>query len=77
MKLTDAVRFRLRNIIEERGLTQYQIHKEGGIAKSTISQMLSGKKERIEIHTLYEITATIGISLKDFFDDPMFNDIED
>ena len=77
MKLTDAVRFRLRNIIEERGLTQYQIHKEGGIAKSTISQMLSGKKERIEIHTLYEITATIGITLKDFFDDPMFNDIED
>ena len=77
MKLTDAVRFRLRNIIEERGLTQYQIHKEGGIAKSTISQILSGKKERIEIHTLYEITATIGISLKDFFDDPMFNDIED
>lgn len=77
MKLTDAVRFRLRNIIEKRGLTQYQIHKEGGIAKSTISQILSGKKERIEIHTLYEITATIGISLKDFFDDPMFNDIED
>ena len=77
MTLLDAVRTRLAELIEEKGIRQCTLHKEGGIPRSTISQVLSGKKKKIELHTIYEMTATMGVSLKEFFDDPIFDDISD
>lgn len=77
MTLLDAVRTRLAELIEEKGIKQYTLHKEGGIPRSTISQVLSGKKKKIELHTIYEMTATMGVTLKEFFDDPIFDDISD
>jgi predicted transcriptional regulator len=77
MTLLDAVRTRLANLIAEKGIKQYTLYKEGGIPRSTISQVLSGKKNKIELHTIYEMTATMGVTLKEFFDDPLFDDISD
>lgn len=34
----------LRHLVESRGVTQSQLSKEAGIAKSTISEVLAGKK---------------------------------
>jgi HTH-type transcriptional regulator/antitoxin HigA len=34
----------LRHLMEARGVTQAQLHRETGIAKSTISEMLAGRK---------------------------------
>ena len=48
MTLLDAVRTRLAALIEEKGIKQYTLYKEGGIPRSTISQVLSGKKKKIE-----------------------------
>ena len=50
MTLLDAVRTRLAELIEEKGIKQYTLHKEGGIPRSTISQVLSGKKKKIELY---------------------------
>lgn len=34
----------LRHLMEAKGVTQVQLHREAGIAKSTISEILAGKK---------------------------------
>ena len=34
----------LRHLMEARGITQAQLHRETGVAKSTISEMLAGRK---------------------------------
>lgn len=35
------------------------------------------KVKTVKVDTLYQIADTLGISLKEFFDDPLFDDISD
>lgn len=77
MKLYDAVIARLRTLMQQKGITQYNLNREGGIAKSTLSQLFNGKQENISLNLLYEILSTMGVTIKEFFDDPMFEDIID
>ena len=42
MKLSDAVGKRVENLLAERNMTQYQLYKNGGIPRSTISVTVDG-----------------------------------
>lgn len=77
MKLSEAVGKRVENLLKERNMTQYQLFKNGGIPRSTISVTVDGKYKTVKLDTIYQIAATLGISLKEFFDDPMFDNLED
>ena len=77
MKLSKAVGKRIENLLSERKMTQYQLYKNGGIPRSTISVTIDGKQKTVKLDTIYQICATLEISLKEFFDDVLFNDIED
>lgn len=77
MKLIEAVGQRANNLLKEREMSQYALSKCGGIPKSTISVVIGAKRNAIKIDTIYQITETLGISLKMFFDDPIFEEITD
>ncbi len=77
MKLSEAVGKRIENLLAERNMTQYQLYKNGGIPRSTISVTVDGKYKTVKLDTIYQIVATLGITLKDFFDDKLFDEIED
>ena len=77
MKLSEAVGKRVENLLEERNMTQYQLYKNGGIPRSTISVTVDGKYKTVKLDTIYQIVATLGITLKDFFDDSWLEDLED
>ena len=53
------------------------LYKNGGIPRSTISVTVDGKYKTVKLDTIYQIVATLGISLKEFFDDTLFDEIED
>jgi len=77
MKLSVAIGKRVENLLKERNMTQYQLYKDGGIPRSTISVTVDGKYKTVKMDTVYQITATLGITLKEFFDDPLFDEIDD
>ena len=77
MKLSEAIKLRLYVLMKEKGFSQYDFYVKGGIAKSTVSQVLNGTRERVAIRTIYEMISTMEVSLKEFFDDPIFDDISD
>lgn len=77
MKLIDAVLIRLESIMKDKGASIYSLNKEGGIAKSTLSHLLNHKQNKIMLNLLYDILSTMGVSLKDFFDDPIFDEVTD
>ncbi len=77
MKLYDAVLVRLKQLMLEKGASLYTLNKKGGIPKSTLSQVLNGKQERIMLDLLYEILSTMEVSLKEFFDSPIFDEVTD
>ena len=77
MKLSEAIGKRVEKLLVERNMTQYQLYKNGGIPRSTISVTVGGKYKTVKLDTVYQICATLGISLKEFFDDEVFDNIED
>lgn len=81
MRLIEAIGIRLDKLIKARdNLTEYELAKQAGMPRSTIWKIINPDLTRVKtvkIDTLYQIVDTLGISLKEFFDDPLFDDISD
>ncbi len=77
MKLTEAIAQRVKDLLEERNLKQYALFKKGGVPRSTVSNVVNEKKKRVSTDTVYQICSTLEISLKEFFDDPLFDNLDD
>ncbi len=77
MKLNEAIATRLQNILNERGLTAYKIAKLGGLPKQIVYSVLKCEYQRVSIDVVYQITATLSITLGEFFTDPIFDEVTD
>lgn len=77
MRLVEAIGIRVKNLLEDAGMTQYELSKQGGIPRSTISVIISVKRNSVKSDTLFQIASSLGISLKEFFDDPIFDEVTD
>ena len=77
MTLYDAVLQRLKQIMAEKNASLYSLNKEGGIPKSTLSQVLNKKQSKIKLDLLYDILSTMGVTLQEFFTDPIFEEVTD
>ena len=77
MKLNEAIGKRIETIFQERGLSGYKVAKLGGVPKQVIYSILKCEYKKISIDVIYQITATLDMSLEEFFSDPMFGDISD
>lgn len=77
MKLNEAIAERTKQLLIERSLSNYYLFKMGGIPRSTISAVINAKKKNVTTNTVYQISSTLEISLKEFFDSPIFDTIDD
>lgn len=77
MTLNQAVGIRLKKLLEEKEWNNYTVQREGGVPRVTVGRIVSSKIKTVKLDTLYQITQTMGISLKEFFDDPIFDDLLD
>ena len=77
MTLYDAVLQRLKQIMAEKNASLYTLNKEGGIPKSTLSQVLNKKQKKIKLDLLYDILSTMTVTLQEFFTDPIFEEVTD
>jgi len=76
MKLSDAIRKRIKYYLKEKNMNVWKLCKMSGIPCSTISTFMSGKTELIKIDTLLHICEGFGITLGEFFTEPMFDTAE-
>lgn len=80
MKLIEAVGIRLNNLINDNGLTIYELAKRTGVPRSTVWKIVHPDLTRVKtvkIDTIYQLADTLGIKLKDFFDNPVFDEVND
>ncbi len=81
MKLIEAIGKRLDKLIKQKkDLTQYELAKQAGIPRSTVWKIINPdmtKVKTVKMDTVYQIADTLGISLKEFFDDSIFDEITD
>ena len=73
MKLSDAIRKRIKFFLKEKNMNVWKLCKMSGIPCSTISTFMSGKTELIKLDTLLHICDGFNITLGEFFTDELFN----
>ena len=75
MKLSEAIRKRIKFYLKDKNMNVWNLCKMSGIPCSTISTFMSGKTELLKLDTLLHICEGFNITLKDFFDDSLFYEV--
>lgn len=77
MLLSTAIRERINSLLGEHNMSAWKLYKATGVPKSTINSILSGDSNDPKQSTILHICEGFGITLRQFYDDDIFNDIED
>ena len=73
MKLNKAFSLRVRELLKEKGMTQYKLAQETGLYHSTMTDILNCKYQTPNFRNMALIIRALGISMADFFDSELFN----
>lgn len=76
MNFPDAIKYRITKLAKEHDLSIYAVAMASGIPSSTLNDFFRGKVELPRMDTILHISEGFGMELKDFFDDPVFKNIE-
>lgn len=74
MKLNQAVSERLTQLLNEKGMTQYQLYMKSGVPKSTIGNVINCSYDSVKLRVIHEMCQGLGIGLDAFFDSPLFDE---
>ena len=77
MKMVEAIGTRLEEIMKEKDYNYYRIERDGGVDRTTVADIAQVKYKKVVVNTLYAILQTMGVTMKEFFDSPLFDDIAD
>ena len=74
MQLNEAVSARLKELLRERNMTQYQLYKKSGVPKSSIGNIVNCAYDSVKLRVIHEICQGLEINISDFFDSPYFDE---
>lgn len=74
MRLNQAVSARLKELLQEYGITQYQLYLSSGVPKSTIGNVINCAYDSVKLRVLHELCQGLGIGLDTFFSSPLFQE---
>lgn len=72
MKLKEAISKRLTELLEDKKMTAYGLFIKSGVSQSTISDLKNMNNDGVNVRIIYELCEGLGISLRAFFDSPLF-----
>lgn len=76
MLLPEAIKLRIIELLDTNNMSAYKLSYKGGISPSNISDVLRGKVAEPTISTILHICEGADITLKDFFDSKLFDEVE-
>lgn len=74
MQLNQAVSKRLRQLLKEHEMTQYQLFSRSGVPKSTINNIINCAYDSVKLRIIHEICQGFPISIAEFFQSPLFDE---
>lgn len=77
MKLHEAVEKRILEFCREREITPNKLCTMSGVIQSTVNSIFSGRSKNPKLATIQFLCEGLGITLKEFFDSPLFENLED
>ncbi|MEG0214644.1 MAG: helix-turn-helix transcriptional regulator [Hungatella sp.] len=76
MKVYEATNKRIEELRKERRLSEYALIYLTGMPSSTVKSILHGKSKNPGIVNIKKIAEGLGISIRDFYDSSIFDDLE-
>ena len=72
MTVNDAVRKRILDLLNEKGISQYRLEQESGIQHGSMQCIMNGRNKTVTLSTVIMLAKGFGMSLTEFLDDAVF-----
>lgn len=76
MTISEAISSRVINLCKYRNISINKLATQSYLTQSTVQSLINGDSKNPKMMTLVHICNGLGITLSQFFDDDIFNDIE-
>lgn len=76
MSLSDAIRKRIRFYQNQKGMSLWGLFKASGVPMSTLAAFMNKRTELLKLDTLLHICEGFGITITEFFQNDIFNEVE-
>lgn len=76
MKISEAIAQKILNIIKENDITINKLSNICCLTQSTVDSLINGKSKNPKLLTIVRICDGLNITLKDFFDDELFKELD-
>ncbi len=77
MELREAVKLRIQNLCKKNNITINKLAMLSGISQSTVNSLIDGTSQNPKLLTILRLCFGLNMELKEFFDDPIFKDLDD
>ena len=71
-----AVRERILELCAQRKITVNRLATISGVTQSTLNNVVSGRNNSVTVSTVKKLCDGLDITLREFFDTPVFDDLE-
>jgi len=71
-----AVRARILDLCAQQQITVNRLATISGVTQSTLNNIVSGRNNSVTVSTIKKLCDGLDISLREFFDVPAFDDLE-
>ena len=76
MNIGTAVKIRILELCKQRNITVNKLSTISGVTQSTVNNIVSGRNNSTTISTIKKLCDGFEISIIDFFNSPIFKDLE-
>ena len=76
MDTRTAVRQRILELCAQQGITVNRLATRSGVTQSTVNNIVSGRNHSATVATIKKLCDGLDITLRDFFDAPVFDALE-
>ena len=76
MTTQETIARRIRNLCKERGITPNGLANLSAVPQATIKSILNGESQNPGTVTIKKLCDGLEISVRQFFDSPLFDDLE-
>ena len=73
MTISEAVTIRLKQLLQEKGLSQYQLEKRTCVSHDTVKSICKGKTKGVSLRTLVNLAEGLDMTVSEFLDSELFD----
>ncbi len=77
MSLTDAIKLRIIELCKQKNFTINKLAVNSGLNPSTVRNIIKARCKAPNSQTIYYLCIGFGITLQDFFNSNLFNNLDD